>query len=101
MVLAPGQSDRLKRFERAPPTFMRGNVGVEQWQLDVLRCAGSSQQIELLKDEADLLAANLREGIAIELFDADAVERVASRCRRVETSEDVHQRRLARAGRPH
>src|SRR5881394_744371 len=59
------------------------------------RCA--RQQVEVLEDEADLLVADVGERILVEPAHVVAVQHVATRSGRVETADDVHQRRLARA----
>ena len=70
---------------------------VEQWQLHVLERARTCEQIESLKDESDLLVADRSQLILVERLDMNIVEQIVARRRRVETTENVHQRRLAGA----
>jgi len=91
MVLPPRQSHGLQDLQRSLATLPCGHVGVQEWQFDVLRGARTRQQVELLKDEPDLLASDLGEFVALEVSNADAVQAVAPRCRRVEAPEYVHQ----------
>ena len=96
------ESDALQRRggERARVALAAAAV-VEQRQLDVLERAGARQEIEALEDEAELLVADGGERVLVEAVDAHAVEQVRAVGRRVEAAEDVHQRRLAGAGRAH
>src|SRR5262245_18692054 len=59
-VLAPGQSDGVERLLRASPSLHRRDTSVEHRHLNVLdrRCA--REQIEALKNETDLLVADVR-----------------------------------------
>ena len=103
VVLAAGEADPLERGAGAAGAFARreAEVAVEQRQLDVLGRPRPRQQVEALEDEADLGVADLGPLVAVEPRDVDAVEPVAARGRPVEAADDVHQRRLARAGRAH
>ena len=60
-----------------------------------------AQQVEALEDEADLGVADDGALVAAELRDVGAVEDVRAGGRAVEAADDVHQRRLAGAGRSH
>ena len=97
-----GQSHREQR-RHAPARAARaaGVVGVQQRQFHILQRAGPRQQVELLEHEADLLVANLRQLVAVQLADADPIQPVLPGRRLVEAPENVHQRRFAGAGRPH
>src|SRR5206468_1828158 len=76
-------------------------AGVDHRQLDLLNGRRARQQVELLKNEADLAAAHLRQLVVLETPDLLAVESVASAGRHVQAAEDIHQRTLARAAGPH
>ena len=93
----------MQRVERgAVPLFARpSQLAVEHRQLDVLHGGSAGEEIEALEDEADLGVANHRALVAVEGRDVDAVEVVGAGGRAVEASQDVHQRRLAGAGRSH
>ncbi len=104
VVPALRQAHPLEAPARPRPAFGVGHVGlrrVEQRQLDVLEGVGARQQVEVLEHEADLVVADLGAAVAVEVRDLDAVEHVAAGGRPVETADDVHQRRLAGAGRTH
>jgi hypothetical protein len=77
------------------------NLRVDERQLHVLQRCGARQKIECLEDETDLLVAHSGQLVVIHRFDRNAVEKVTPRARRIETSDDVHERRLARSGRSH
>ena len=79
----------------------RGHAAIDQRQLDILGGGGARQQIVALEDEADVQIAQDGAPAAIELAGVDAEKRVAAGARRIEAADDVHRRRLARAGRTH
>ncbi len=79
-------------------TLRAGNAPVNQRQLDVVQSGGARQQIESLKDEPDFLIANTREFIIVHLRNVLAVKPIISLRSRIETTNQVHQRRFARAG---
>ena len=67
-----------------------------------LRQAGMrGQQVELLEHEADLLVAHLGQLGLGHVADVHAGQLVAAARRDVQAAQDVHQGRLARAGRTH
>src|SRR5690606_22281230 len=74
---------------------------IEHRQLDILERGRAGEEIETLEDEAELLVAQVRELVAVELVDIDAVQQVGAAGRAVEAAEHVHQRRLAGAARTH
>jgi hypothetical protein len=78
-----------------------GRIGVHQRQFDILRGAGSRQQVELLEYEPDLLVPDLRQLVAIQLSDADSVQLVSPGGGLVEAPENVHERGFAGSGWPH
>ena len=70
-------------------------------QHDVLGRGQHRQQVEELEDEADVVAAQLGQRRVVEVADLLARDRHGAGGRLVEAGEDVHQRRLAGAGRAH
>src|SRR4051812_10352769 len=103
IVLAPFESDAMERIHRGlVALFARpAEVSVNERELDILDCRRAREQIEALKNEADLRVPDDGALVAIERRDVDAVELVRAVSGTVETPEDVHQRRLAGAGRSH
>src|SRR3954454_6375890 len=87
--------------ELVEPLRVRPLAGDRQRQHDVLARVEDRQEVERLEDEADALAAQLGEPAVVERGDLDAVQDDRPGGRAVEAGEDVHQRRLARAGRAH
>ena len=87
------QSDRGDDF--IEPCIVGVALGEGQRQRDVLERVERGHQVEGLEDEADLVAAQLRELAVLEAPDLDAVDGDAPRCRVVQAGEDVHQGRLA------
>src|SRR5262245_12190361 len=61
MMLAIRQPDRRQLCLGALPSIARCRPGVEERQLDVLERGRPGQEIERLKDEADLLVADVRQ----------------------------------------
>ena len=61
---------------------------------------GSYEQ-ERLEDEADLLAAQLRELLLVHRRDLEVLDEYLAACGHVEAGHAVHQGRFARTGRPH
>ena len=76
-------------------------AGELERQHDVLGGREHREQVEELEDEADVVAAELRELRVVEAADVDAGDGDVTRRRLVEPGEDVHQRRLAGARRAH
>src|SRR5436190_12039908 len=97
MMLALGEPDGLQACPRPLAAIARGHAAVEQRQLDVLEGGGAGEQVEHLKHEADFRVAYGRELIAREPRDVLTVEPVHTIGRPVETAEQIHERRLARA----
>src|SRR5262249_15943987 len=96
VVLFPAfEPDLMKRRDGPLTTLLGGGACVEQREFGGLDGAPSSQQIELLKHEADLAAANLRQAVPAERADLGAIEMVGAGCWLIQTSENVHQCRLA------
>src|SRR5437879_649169 len=61
---------------------------------DVLERSQGGNQMEELEDEADLLAAELREPVFVKLRDVDTVDDDRSRRRRIEPGNQAEQRRF-------
>ena len=62
---------------------------------------GAGQQVEGLKDEADLFVADARQLVVRHVADQVAIEVVEALGGRVEAADEVHQRRFAGAGGTH
>ena len=73
----------------------------QQRQLHVLARGEHRDQVEELEDEADVLGAEARELVLGQLVQQPARDRDAALGRPVEAREQVQERRLARARRPH
>ncbi len=67
-------------------------------KLDVLGGVEDGDEVEELEDEAELLAAQLRQALVVERRHLDAVDPGLAAGRLVEAGEQVHQRRLAGSG---
>ena len=74
---------------------------VEQGQLDIFQRRSAREQIETLKNEAELPIANVGQLVAVEARNIDAIEQVAAARRAIEAAEHIHQRGFSRAARAH
>ena len=101
VVLAAAQADGGERVARPLALLAQRHVAVEQRQLDVLDGAGARKQVEVLEDEAELAVADRGALVGRQRRHVGAVEPIGAARRPVETAEDVHERRLARARRAH
>src|SRR5690606_26501770 len=64
---------------------------------DVLFCGEGGQEVELLEDEADLVAAEFGEGFVAQAGDGGVADGDGAAVGGVESGQAVHERRLARA----
>ena len=76
--LPAGQADVGQGALAQFVSIWRFTVLVEQWQFDILECIHSREQVEVLKNEPDLLIANLGELVAIHGFDRNAVQQITA-----------------------
>jgi hypothetical protein len=76
-------------------------LAVKKRQLDIFTRRCSRQQIETLKNKSDLAVANIGELVPIQTGNIGAIEKVTPGRRTVETTENIHESRLARATRAH
>src|SRR5258706_4507285 len=84
---------------RTPIAWRYALAAVDQRQLHVYDCRRSCEQVEALKHEADVLVANRRQLVVVEMRDIAAAEHVDTARRAIEASQNVHERRLAGARR--
>jgi len=75
------EPNQIQRLTRALVTFRLADLGVERRQFNVLQRRGTGQQIEALKNEADLAVANGCQFFFGQARDFDAFQQVASRRR--------------------
>jgi len=62
---------------------------------------GPGQQVEGLEDESNLLVADARQLVVVQLADQLAVEPILAPGGRIEAAYEVHERRFARTGWAH
>src|ERR1051325_5278510 len=94
VVHAIGEPHALERTCRLLAPHARRHAGIDQRQLDVVQRVGAGQQVERLKHEADFLVANARQLVVLEVAHLLAVQPVLAARRRVETADQVHERRF-------
>ena len=87
--------------EGVEPLAVHRRAGQLERQQDVLLGGEHRQQVEALEDEPDAVAAQPGQRAVVERGDLRGAEPGGARRGLVEAREHVHQRRLARAGRPH
>src|SRR5438045_1050082 len=95
MVEPLAETDALERGDGQSTriTFCAAAV-VQQRQLDVLHRARPRQKIEALKHEPEFLVSDRGQFVLAESIDANAIEQIRARSRRIEATEKVHQSRL-------
>src|SRR5690606_27205537 len=98
---AVAEADGLERLGGAAPPLPPRHPRVDQRELDVLQARLPRQQVEGLEDEPDPAVAHVGEAVVREAADVLAVEDVAAAGGGVEAADDVHERALPRAARPH
>ena len=99
VVSALRQTDPLQHALGLGLALPEAQATIDQRLHDVLERRCARQQVEALEDEADLLIADVGELVFVEPVHVALIEHVTSTGRRIETADDVHQRRLARARR--
>src|SRR4029078_3627339 len=98
---ARGQPDAIERFQRELLPLLRGHLPVQQRNLDVVEHRQIGDEMKALEDEAELLVAHLRELAIAVAVDVLSFERQPAVRRTIEQTDQVQQRALAAAGRPH
>src|SRR6266540_5572102 len=76
------------------------DAAVNQGQFHVVKRRSSSEQIEGLKNKPYFLIAYTRQLVVVHFRNILIVKPVLALARRIETADQIHQRRLARARRP-
>ena len=101
MIGAVGETDGFQEVHGAFAPLASSDARIDERQSDIVGGAALREQVEVLEHEADLLVAREGERVVREMRDLLAVEPVRAFRRSVKTAQDVHERRLARAGRTH
>ena len=101
MIGPVAQSDGLKIMTGPLQPLSASHAGINQRQSDVFQCGNTRKQIEILKDKPYLFIARSGQFIITESGYLLAVQLIRAFRRAIQTAEDIHQRRFARAGRPH
>ena len=94
----PYEREHLPRLAAAR---RRRRSVVEGRQFGVLQGRGPGQKVVVLEDEADLVVAHPRHLVGRKVAHVLAVQTVVARGRPVQKTQQVHEGRLARPGRPH
>src|SRR5262245_1986846 len=98
---AGGEAHAVERGERALVALRSRETPVEERNLDVVEDGEVRDQMEGLKDEADLFVSDLRERPFLEAGHGAAGERDAALRRHVQEPDHVQERALPRSRRSH
>ena len=98
MVGAVGKPHAVERFERF---LLVGDAVIVLRRHDVFDRRQVRDHVKLLEDDADLVTAQERQLVVGDFRDVDAVQKHRAARRVIHAADDIHERRLARAGRPH
>jgi hypothetical protein len=99
MVEPVSEADAPEHLGRPLPALAgRDALRVQQRQFDVFECRCPGQQVEVLKDEAQVPIAELRALVLGHAGYLMSGEQVASARWPIETAEGVHERGLSRTG---
>jgi hypothetical protein len=90
-----------QQFLRPCDSLLARDPGVEHRELHILERGRSREQVETLEHEADLTAPYGGELVGREARHFLARQTIGARRRAIETAEQMHERGLAGAGRPH
>ena len=99
-MLAIAQADLMEHGSSSFSPACRVYAGVNERKFDIRECRCSWQQVVRLETKADAPVAKISKRFRRQPRDVDSIEEVAAGRGRIETSELVHQRRLARADAP-
>ena len=98
---ALGQAHARQRRAGAGLALGRLDTGIDQGQFHILQRAGACQQVELLEHKANPPVADGSQRIRRQRMHGLARQVVTAAVGQVQATQDVHERGLARARRPH
>ena len=91
----------LQRLDGPLAALAARQTRIDERELDLLQSVRAREQVERLKHEADLLVADRGKLVVGHPCDLAAVENVGARRGRVQTSNQIHEGRLAGSRRTH
>src|SRR5918999_5217639 len=100
MACTLGKSDTAEQLERPPRALLGSKLRRRQRDLDVLPRGQRRDQVELLEDEAEGLAPQIRELIVREPCQVAALELDRAGARPVERAEQLEQSGFPGSRRP-
>ena len=95
------EAHHLQRLNGALAALLLVHTGVQQRQGDIIHSRELRQQIEALEHKAEQAVADLRQLVFVGLGDILARQQVFAARRYVKAADEIHERRLAGAGRAH
>ncbi len=101
MVCPIKKSHLLQQEPRPLASLPAWDTGVDHGKFDVLFRRHARYQVEVLKHKPDFLIANPCQFVRGQLFNWPSKQPVRSARWRIQTTEDVHQRRFAASRRTH
>src|SRR3989442_13576535 len=100
MLRPMAKLNQIQKLLRAFFNLLARPLPQMQRQRDILEAIKRREQVEKLKDEADLVAANTSEIVVREFAKILAFDSNLAGCGPVEAADQVQERRLSRTGRP-
>ena len=103
MIRARAEADQFERVHGARALLVRVDAlpVVKHRHLDVFARGRPRQQVEPLEYKADFFVAHIRERVAVERGNVNAIQPVMPARRPVQRADHVHQRAFAGAARAH
>ena len=95
------QTHRFQYFLSPLVAIRHFMTDVSKGQFDVVQHARTAQKIEALENETDFFVAQHRQLVVRECLGVTAAEMISAGSGTIQKSQNMHQGRLAAAGRPH
>lgn len=97
VVGAVRETDAAQEIERPGPALTPANASIDKRQFDIVECGLPFDQVETLKNEAELAIAQMGQRSATKSAHVLAGKSITTARRLVEETEHVHQGRFARS----
>ena len=101
VVVTIGETDQFERQRHLGVALLFAVIVQQQRQFDILISRQNGHEIVELKDVTNVVRAPRRQARTRHVGHVDSADRQASGCRRIDTGNQIQQRRLAAAGRAH
>jgi len=101
MLHAVGEADHFQRGGNEATTFFCAELGEQKREFNVLKCGEHRDEIEGLKNEADVLITPIGQFGFVQSGDVAILDDAFAAGRTVDAGDDVQEGRFARARRTH